>query len=87
MWFKFMVGYRGEYGGDVRALNGTIPIFLPTYRHGRHVQRAMSIAYPAICGTEDQFICAFPGKLSADLLTLGDGWRPPNQRASRASCP
>ena len=71
MWLKFMDGYRGEYGGDVRALNGTVPIFLPTYRHGRHVQRAMTIAYPAICGSEDEFICAFPGKLSADLLTLG----------------
>ena len=71
MWLKFLDGYRGEYGGDVRALNGTVPIFLPTYRQGRHVQRAMTIAYPAICGSEDEFICAFPGKLSADLLTLG----------------
>ena len=71
MWFKFMDGYRREYGGDIRALNGTLPIFLPTYRQGRHVQRAMEIAYPAICGSEEHFICAFPGKLSADLLTLG----------------
>ena len=71
MWFKFMDGYRREYGGDIRALNGTLPIFLPTYRQGRHVQRAMEIAYPAICGSDEHFICAFPGKLSADLLTLG----------------
>ena len=71
MWFKFMDGYRREYGGDIRALNGTLPIFQPTYRHGRHVQRAMEIAYPAICGSDEHFICAFPGKLSADLLTLG----------------
>ena len=71
MWFKFMDGYRHEYGGDIRALNGTLPIFLPSYRQGRHVQRAMEIAYPAICGSDEHFICAFPGKLSADLLTLG----------------
>ena len=71
MWFKFMDGYRREYVGDIRALNGTVPIFLPTYRQGRHVQRAMEIAYPAICGSDEHFICAFPGKLSADLLTLG----------------
>jgi hypothetical protein len=68
---KYINGYRGEYGGDVRALNGTVPVFLPTYRYGRHIQRPMSIAYPDICGTEDQFICAYPGTLSADLLTLG----------------
>jgi hypothetical protein len=70
-WFKFIHGYRGEYGGDVRALSGTVPVFLPTYRYGRHIQRPMEIAYPDICGTEDQFICAYPGRLSADLLTLG----------------
>lgn len=71
MWFKYLIHYRGEYGGDIRALGGTVPIFLPTYRHGRHVQRPMGIAYPEICGTEDQFICAYPGKLSADFLSLG----------------
>jgi hypothetical protein len=70
-WFRFIEGYKGEYGGDARALNGTVPVFLPTYRHGRHIQRPMEIVYPAICGTEDQFICAYPGRLSADLLTLG----------------
>jgi hypothetical protein len=69
--FKYMQGYKGEYGGDVRALNGSVPIFSPTYRYGRHSQRALNIAFPAICGTEDQLICAYPGTLSADLLTLG----------------
>jgi hypothetical protein len=71
MWFKFINGYKGEYGGDVRALDRNTPIFLPSYRHGRHLQRPLGIAFPDICGTEDQFICAYPGKLSADLLTLG----------------
>jgi hypothetical protein len=71
MWFKFINGYKGEYGGDVRALDRNTPIFLPSYRHGRHLQRPLGIAFPDICGTEDQFIYAYPGKLSADLLTLG----------------
>jgi hypothetical protein len=55
----------------VRALKGTVPIFLPTYRYGRHVQRPMSLCAPEICGSDEHFICAFPGRLSADLLTLG----------------
>jgi hypothetical protein len=72
IWFKYLDGYKDDrYGDDIRALGGTVPMFLPTYRHGRHIQRPLGIAYPEICGTEDQFICAFPGKLSADLLTLG----------------
>jgi hypothetical protein len=71
LYFKYMQGYKGDYGGDVRALNGSIPMFSPTYRHGRHIQRPLGIMIPAICGTEDQLICAYPGKLSADLLSLG----------------
>jgi hypothetical protein len=71
IWFKYMRGYKGEYGADLRTLNGDIPIFLPTYRYGRHIQRAIRIIMPAVCGTEDQLICAYPGKLSADLLSLG----------------
>jgi hypothetical protein len=69
LYFKFMQGHKG--GDDPRSLGGTIPLFLPTYRHGRHVQRPLGIAAPAICGSEDRFISAYPGKLSADLLTLG----------------
>src|SRR3984957_11178626 len=42
-FFKFMNGYKGEYGGDIRALNGRVPIFLPKYRHGRHIQRPLSM--------------------------------------------
>jgi hypothetical protein len=71
VFLKYMDHYRGRYGADVRSLGGTVPMFLPTYRHGRHLQRPMEIVAPAICGTEDKFICAYPGKLSADLLTLG----------------
>src|SRR3984957_20002087 len=71
LYFKYMQGYKGEYDGDVRALNGTVPMFSPTYRYGRHIQRPLGIAVPAICGTDDQLICAYPGKLSADLLSLG----------------
>lgn len=71
-WFKYLEGFKDDdYGEDIRALGGTVAMFLPTYRYGRHIQRPLSIAYPEICGTEDQFICALPGKLSADLLTLG----------------
>lgn len=71
IWFKYLNHYQGEFGAEIRELGGSVPIFLPSYRHGRHIQRFLEIAMPAICGTEEDFICAFPGRLSADLLTLG----------------
>jgi hypothetical protein len=69
--FKYFTGYKDGYGSEIRDLGGTVPIFMPTYRHGRHIQRMLWPVYEAICGTEEDLISAYPGRLSADLLTLG----------------
>lgn len=73
-WKSFEPYHEGEdIGGNVfeAAKDEAIPIFLPSYRLGRHIQLPLSLAAYYIAKTEDAFVTTYPGRLSADLLSLG----------------